>query len=161
MERDLACIAFVAEIPILFGAAPHAPFKTVAELIAYARANPGKVNMASAGVGSTSHLAGVILTQMGGVEALHVPHKGIPPAVLDVISGRLSSIFASYSDVARLDYAERVVAAYLQRYAPRALARGDWQTLARVHNGGPAGARNPATRAYWKRVERHLCHKPK
>jgi hypothetical protein len=66
-----------------------------------------------------------------------------------------------YSDVARLDYAERVVAAYLQRYAPRALARGDWQTLARVHNGGPAGARNPATRAYWKRVERHLCHKPK
>jgi hypothetical protein len=52
-----------------------------------------------------------------------------------------------------------VVEAYLARYAPRALAQGDWQTLARIHNGGPAGARNPATRAYWKRMERYLCHK--
>lgn len=61
-----------------------------------------------------------------------------------------------YADVARRDYAERVVAAYLKRHAPQALARLDYQTLARVHNGGPAGAHKAATLPYWRRVQAHL-----
>lgn len=61
-----------------------------------------------------------------------------------------------YEDVADRDYAVRVVTAYLHRYAPQAVARRDFQTLARVHNGGPAGARKRATLSYWRRVQSHL-----
>jgi hypothetical protein len=57
--------------------------------------------------------------------------------------------------VAHLDYATRVVTAYLTRYARSAVERNDWQTLARVHNGGPAGTRRSATLSYWEKVKRH------
>lgn len=66
-----------------------------------------------------------------------------------------------YETVRDAAYARRVVLAYWKRYARTALARGDWQTLARIHNGGPAGARNPRTVVYWQRVARELNKPPR
>src|SRR3954464_9909791 len=79
--NDFAYISNFAIFPNVLVVNPQMPVKSVKELVDYARANPGKINMASAGVGSTSHLAGVILTQLGNFEALHVPHKGGGPSV--------------------------------------------------------------------------------
>ena len=67
---------------------PSVPAQTVPEFIAYAKANPGKINMASAGIGSTSHLAGALFQKMAGVNMVHVPYRGAPPAVTDLIGGR-------------------------------------------------------------------------
>jgi hypothetical protein len=65
-----------------------------------------------------------------------------------------------YSDVTNRAYAEKVVNAYLNKYAPKAVAAKDYETLARVHNGGPAGARNPATKVYWKKVQKAIDKPP-
>ena len=62
-----------------------------------------------------------------------------------------------YKDVANKDYAERIVVAYLLRYAPKAVSAKDWETLARVHNGGPRGHKSKATLKYWRKVERALA----
>ena len=66
------------------------------------------------------------------------------------------SIKGSYQDVTNKAYAEKVVTAYLNKYAPKAIAAHDYQTLARVHNGGPAGAKSGATKGYWKKVQKAL-----
>jgi hypothetical protein len=70
-----------------------------------------------------------------------------------------ASVPGRYSDVRNVEYAEKVMLAYWSRHCPQALARGDWKTLARIHNGGPQGPRNPATMAYWKRVAEALRRK--
>jgi predicted chitinase len=67
-----------------------------------------------------------------------------------------SGVPGRYRHVRDRRYAERVMAAYWLRHCPTALARGDWQTLARVHNGGPKGGRSPETADYWRRVQRRL-----
>ena len=67
-----------------------------------------------------------------------------------------SRIPGTYAQCADLAYSRRVAEAYLRRYAPRAYAAGDWRTLARIHNGGPAGHRNAATLPYLRRVERQM-----
>jgi tripartite-type tricarboxylate transporter receptor subunit TctC len=69
------------------------PARTVAEFIAYAKSNPGKINMASAGVGGTIHLAGELFKATAGVDLLHVPYRGSPPAITDMISGRVQVMF--------------------------------------------------------------------
>src|SRR4051812_17550918 len=92
--NDFAYISNFAIFPNVLVVNPQMPVKSVKELIEYARANPGKINMASAGVGSTSHLAGVILTQLGNFEALHVPHKGGGPSVASVVAGETHFTFA-------------------------------------------------------------------
>ena len=66
-------------------------------------------------------------------------------------------IGGTYRDVTQAVYSDRIVCAYWLRYCPDAVRRRDWQTLARVHNGGPAGARSPATVGYWRRVEREFA----
>jgi tripartite-type tricarboxylate transporter receptor subunit TctC len=68
---------------------PDVPAKTVPEFIAYAKANPGKVNLASSGLGSVSHMAGELLKTMTGVDLLHVPYRGAAPALNDLIGGRV------------------------------------------------------------------------
>jgi tripartite-type tricarboxylate transporter receptor subunit TctC len=92
--NDFAYITNFAIFPNVLVVNPQLPVKTVKELVEYAKANPAKLNMASAGVGSTSHLAGVILSQLGGFEALHVPHKGGGPSVGSVVAGETHFTFA-------------------------------------------------------------------
>jgi len=74
---------------------PSVPARSVPELIAYAKANPGRINMASAGNGSTSHLAGELFKAMAGVNLVHVPYRGGGPAVNDLLGGQVQVYFAS------------------------------------------------------------------
>jgi tripartite-type tricarboxylate transporter receptor subunit TctC len=82
--RDIAPIAGIVRVPLVMEVHPSVPAKTVAEFIAYAKANPGKVNMASAGIGSTPHVAGEMFKTMAGVDLFHVPYRGaqVFPALL-------------------------------------------------------------------------------
>jgi tripartite-type tricarboxylate transporter receptor subunit TctC len=78
----------------VLAAHPRAPFASVAELITYARANPGKATYASAGAGSTIHLASEFFKRMAGVDLLHVPYKGAAPAMTDLVGGQVDMMFA-------------------------------------------------------------------
>ena len=72
---------------------PSVPAKTVPEFIAYAKANPGKVNMASQGVGSTGHVSGELFKMMTGVNLVHVPYRGAGPALIDLLGGQVQVMF--------------------------------------------------------------------
>jgi tripartite-type tricarboxylate transporter receptor subunit TctC len=74
---------------------PSFPAKTVPEFIAYAKANPGKINMTSAGIGSSDHMAGELLKMMAGIDLVHVPYRGIAPALNDLIGGQVQVMFPS------------------------------------------------------------------
>jgi tripartite-type tricarboxylate transporter receptor subunit TctC len=89
--RDIAPVAALAELPFVMEVNPSLPATTVAEFIAYARANPGKINMASFGAGTISHLAGELFKVMTGVNMLHVPYRGGAPMVTDLIGGRVQA----------------------------------------------------------------------
>ena len=73
---------------------PAVPARNTAELIAYAKANPGKLTFGSSGAGSASHLSGALFAQMAGVEMLHVPYRGTGPAVTDLLGGRIDLMFS-------------------------------------------------------------------
>jgi tripartite-type tricarboxylate transporter receptor subunit TctC len=89
--RDIAPVAALAELPFVIDVSPSLPAKTVAEFIAYAKANPGKINMGSFGAGTISHLAGELLKVMTGVTMQHVPYRGGAPMVTDIIGGRVQA----------------------------------------------------------------------
>jgi tripartite-type tricarboxylate transporter receptor subunit TctC len=91
--RDVAPVAALVRVPLVMVVNPSVPAKTVAEFIAYAKSNPGKINMASAGVGGTIHLAGELFKSMAGVDMLHVPYRGSPPAISDLMTGRVQVMF--------------------------------------------------------------------
>jgi tripartite-type tricarboxylate transporter receptor subunit TctC len=91
--KDFAPLSRVAMVPNLLVANPSQPYKNVKELIAYAKANPGKVNFASAGNGSSIHLSGELFKQMTGVDMQHVPYKGSAPAVADLLGGQTAIMF--------------------------------------------------------------------
>jgi tripartite-type tricarboxylate transporter receptor subunit TctC len=93
--KDLTTISIVASSPMVLVVSPQLPVKTIAELIAYGKANPGKLNYASAGVGSVSHLAGEMFRMRTGVDAVHVPYKGIGPSFIDLMSGKVQMAFSS------------------------------------------------------------------
>jgi tripartite-type tricarboxylate transporter receptor subunit TctC len=76
-------VAGIARDPFVIEVNPSVPVKTVPELIAYAKANPGKINMASGGIGSGNHIFGELLKMMTGVNLLHVPYRGAGPALVD------------------------------------------------------------------------------
>jgi tripartite-type tricarboxylate transporter receptor subunit TctC len=86
-------IALLAKIPNVLAVRPDFPANTVAELIAYGRANPGKLTYASQGIGSTAHLAGAELEVLGGIRMVHVPYHGAQPALTDVMSGNVDMFF--------------------------------------------------------------------
>ena len=92
--RDLVPVAGVVRAPHVLFVAPSFPVKTVAELIAYAKANPGKINFASAGTGTANHIAAEMFKMMTGVDMVHVPYKGGAPAITDLLSGRVQVMFA-------------------------------------------------------------------
>jgi len=90
--RDFAPIASIAFSPQVLEVNPLVPAKTVPEFIAYARSNPGKINYASAGVGTTQHLCGELFKQLTGVNMGHVPYRGGAPAVADLIAGQVQAM---------------------------------------------------------------------
>jgi tripartite-type tricarboxylate transporter receptor subunit TctC len=92
--RDIAPVASMTRQPQVLLANPSLPAKTFRELIAYAKANPGKVNIASAGNGSISHLSGELLKMMTGVDFIHVPYRGAGPALTDLLAGHVQVSFA-------------------------------------------------------------------
>lgn len=91
--RDIAPVAGFARVPNVMVVPPDFPAKTVAEFIAYAKANPGKVNMASSGNGTSIHLSGELFKAMTGVDMVHVPYRGSAPAITDLLSGRVQVMF--------------------------------------------------------------------
>ena len=93
--RDIAPAAGIIRIPNVIVVNPSVPAKTVPEFIAYAKANPGKVNMASAGNASAGHLAGELFKMMAGVNLVHVPYRGNGPALTDLLGGQVEVLFAS------------------------------------------------------------------
>ena len=97
--RDFAPLALVLEAEGLLVLHPSVPANNVAELIAYARANPGKLTFASAGMGTASHLAGELFKSMAKVEMTHVPYKGNVPAITDLLAGQTSLLFATMPTV--------------------------------------------------------------
>jgi tripartite-type tricarboxylate transporter receptor subunit TctC len=92
--RDLTPVAFIAYVPNILVVNPSVPAGTLSELIAYLKANPGKVNYASPGSGNSSHLAGEMFKQRAGVEITHVPYKGDAPAFTDLVGGQVQMMFA-------------------------------------------------------------------
>ena len=91
--RDIAPIAGTSRESAVLTVNPSVPVKTLPEFITYAKANPGKINMASAGVGSPSHVTGELFKMMTGVNMLHVPYRGSPPAFTDLIAGQVQVTF--------------------------------------------------------------------
>jgi tripartite-type tricarboxylate transporter receptor subunit TctC len=97
--RDFAPVIFVARNVNVLVVHPSVPAQDVQELIAYARANPGKLSFGSAGTGTSQHLAGELFKQLTGVEMTHVPYKGAGPAVSDLLAGQIPLMFADISAV--------------------------------------------------------------
>ncbi len=91
--RDAAPVASIARIPLVMEVNPEIPAKTVPEFIAYAKANPGKINMGSGGIGSPLHVAGELFKMMAGVDMIHVPYRGEALAIPDLLSGQVQVLF--------------------------------------------------------------------
>jgi tripartite-type tricarboxylate transporter receptor subunit TctC len=91
--RDIAPIASVYRVPLVMEVHPSVPAKTVSEFISFAKANPGKINMASAGIGTAHHVAGELFKMMAGVDMVHVPYRGEGPALGDLIGGQVQVMF--------------------------------------------------------------------
>jgi len=95
--RDIAPVGSITRGPLVMLVNQSFPATTAAEFIAHAKANPGQINMASAGVGSPQHLAGEMFSAMAGIKMLHVPYRGAPPALTDLIGGQVQVYFGSTS----------------------------------------------------------------
>lgn len=93
--RDLQTVSVVGSSPLVLAINPSLPVKDVAQLVEYAKANPGKLNFASAGIGTTPHMAGELLKLRVNADITHVPYKGSGPAMADLVSGRVQMLFGS------------------------------------------------------------------
>jgi len=93
--RDIAPVAGIMRAPNVMEVNPGVPVKTVPEFIAYARANPGGINFASPGIGTSIHMSGELFKMMSGINMLHVSYRGAPPAVTDLLSGQVQVMFDS------------------------------------------------------------------
>ena len=91
--RDVAPVGLISRSPLVMEVSASFPAKTVPEFIAYAKAHPGTLNMASAGTGGATHVAGELFQMMTGIKMLHVPYRGSPPAIADVLAGREQVMF--------------------------------------------------------------------
>jgi tripartite-type tricarboxylate transporter receptor subunit TctC len=95
--NDLRVLSIVTDLPVVMEVHPSVPAKTVAEFVAYAKQNPGKLNFGSAGTGGTIHLAGEMFKQIAGIDMVHVPYKGAGPALTDLLSGNIQVMFDTLS----------------------------------------------------------------
>jgi tripartite-type tricarboxylate transporter receptor subunit TctC len=92
--RDIAPVAMISTLPLVMEVNNAVPAKTVSEFVAYVKANPGKVSMASGGSGSTSHVGGELFKMLTGIDMLHVPYRGGAPALTDLIGGQVQVMFS-------------------------------------------------------------------
>lgn len=95
VDRDLTPISNVAGVYNLLVANPNGPFKTVPELIDYAKKNPGKLTYASSGIGTSQHLSGELFKRLAGVDMMHIPYRGGVPAIQDIVNGRVDMMFGN------------------------------------------------------------------
>jgi tripartite-type tricarboxylate transporter receptor subunit TctC len=96
-HRDTAPVAAIIRVPNVIEVTPSLPARTVPEFIAYAKANPGKINFASGGNGTSQHVSGELFKMMAGVDMLHVPYRGSAPALTDLIAGHVQVMFDAVS----------------------------------------------------------------
>ena len=97
--RDIAPVASIERMPLVMAVNPALPLKTVPEFINYAKANPGKINMGSGGIGSTGYVSGVLFTMMAGIKIAQVPYRGEAPALTDLIGAQVQVVFATAGSV--------------------------------------------------------------
>ena len=95
VERDFTPVTLIVSVPQLIAAYPGAPFKSMQDVVAMAKADPGKLNFASVGNGTPSHIAGELLKLRAGIDLVHVPYKGGGPAVADALGGQVSLVIVS------------------------------------------------------------------
>jgi tripartite-type tricarboxylate transporter receptor subunit TctC len=93
--REIAPVAGIIRVPMVMLVNPSVPARTVPEFITYAKANPGKINMASAGTGSAPHMAGELFNAMAGINMVHVPYRGQGPALADLLGGQVQVYFST------------------------------------------------------------------
>jgi len=137
--RDTVPVAPISRDPNVMVVVPSFPAKTVPEFIAYAKANPGKINMASPGVGSSPHMAGELFKFMTGVQMTHVAYRGSPPALTDLLAGQVQVYFAPIS--ATIEYIKAgKLRALAVTTAKRAEALPDIPTLGEFVPGYEASA---------------------
>jgi len=118
--RDIAPVASIIRTSNVMEVHPSFPAKTVPEFIAYAKANPGKINMGSAGSGSSQHMAGELFKMMAGVDMVHVPYRGAAPALTDLLAGQVQVMFDNMTSSV-----EHVRAGRLRGLAVTTAARSD------------------------------------
>jgi tripartite-type tricarboxylate transporter receptor subunit TctC len=136
--RDMTPVAGIARTPNVMEVNPSVPAKTVAEFIAYAKANPGKINMASAGNGTAIHLSGELFMAMTGVKLVHVPYRGGAPALTDLIGGQVQVMFDNLpSSIAHIQSGK--LRALAVTTAARSAALPDVPTVAETVPGYDAG----------------------
>lgn len=129
LARDFVPVSQVTAQPYVLTVHPSLPIKSVRELVAYAKANPAKLNYASAGQGSLIHLASELFNSTAGIRTVHVPYKGIGAAYPDLITGHVQMVFASIVSVQPHVRAQRLRALAVSS-AQRAKAQPDWPTVA-------------------------------
>ena len=106
--RDMAPVAGICRVPNVMLLNPSVPAKTVLEFIAYLKANPGKVSMASAGNGSPQHVAGELFKMMAGVDMVHIPYRGGAPALTDLLAGQVQVYFSSVASAIQYIKADKL-----------------------------------------------------
>ena len=109
-RRDFTPITLLAESPNVLVVNPSVPAKNFHDFVEYAKANPGKLNFSSPGEGSGAHLAGELLNQEAGIQTVHIPYKGLAPAVNDLVGGQVQYMFAGISTVIQQIKAGKLVA---------------------------------------------------
>ena len=149
--RDTTPIVGIASVPNVMLTNPSFPAKTLAEFIAYAKANPGKVNMASPGIGSGGHLSGELFKYLAAVDLTHVPFRGNGPALAALLGGQVDVLFPPDRGVDQIHQGGQAAwARSHQRQACRHASRysGHWRGRSRLRDG----------RVVWLRgSERHAC----
>src|SRR2546428_3829233 len=118
--REMAPVAGIIRFPNVVVVNPSLPIKSIPELIAYAKANPGKLNMASSGNGSTIHMSGELFKMLTGINMVHVPYRGGAPALTDLIAGQVHVMFDNVPTSA-----EHIKAGKLRGLAVTSTARSD------------------------------------
>jgi len=106
--RDIAPVAGILRVANVMAVSLSLPVKTVPEFIAYAKANPNKINMGSAGIGSSNHLSGELFKLMSGAPMLHVPYRGAAPALTDLIGGQVQVVFSAVPSTVEYIKADKV-----------------------------------------------------
>ena len=141
-QRDFAPVSLAATAPVIMIVHPSVPVRTVTELVALARAQPGALNFASGGPGSSTHLGVELLKYVAKIDLVHIPYKGTGPAVADVLGGQVTMMFAGISSVK-----QHVESGRLRAIAVTGEKRSPAMT--RVPTFGEAGMKQVDASSYW------------